>query len=228
MEPTPAVSRIVQRMPNLLTLFFSISLVQGFKALSDYYHWTTDPVFNFRDVSHLMMLLSFATTLYFVVSVWLAFNVLIERNPYSLSFGRFYFDVARFALMFALLMWSFLVVQPGKFHWYILGFGAWHLLMAIWYAGQRQTAQGDARRERGRDLRIHGTVSAMYFVLGALYWWLVAARWEASQPVALQIGLALAVFLIVIVWTTQRLADLRMRLLAEAGMAAHAGARAGA
>ena len=223
MEPTSA-SRVLQRLPNFLTLFFSISMVRGFGLLSDYYHWSTDPVFDIRDVSHVMLLLSYATTLYFVVSVWLAFNVLIERNPYTLNFGRFYFDVARFALMFALLMWSFLVAQPSKFQWYIFGLAVWHLLMAGWYVLQVRSADGDVRRERSRDLRIHGTVSGVYFVIGAIYVVLVAARWDASQPVGLQIGLAVVTFLVVIVWTSQRLAELRMRLLREAAQTAAAAA----
>lgn len=214
MDISPA-SRVAQRIPNLLTLFFSISLVSGFSSLANYFEWRTAPSFDIRDWSDVLVLVGFATTLYFVISVWLAFSVLLERIPYSLNFGRFYFDAARFGLMFAILMWSFLAGQPAHFHHYIFGLAAWHVLMASWYALQLRSTQGSVHVERGRDLRIHGLGFLIYAALGVVYYFVVAQAWQESQAQMLYVALVLLTFVIVIARTSTRLLDLRTRVVHE-------------
>lgn len=44
---TPTLQKVLVRLPNLITLFFSLSLVTGFRLLNDHFHWNTDPQFDF-------------------------------------------------------------------------------------------------------------------------------------------------------------------------------------
>jgi hypothetical protein len=214
MASTPA-QRVALRIPNLLTLFFSISLVLGFSSLANHFNWRTDPSFDIRDWADVLVLLGFLTTLYFVTSVWLAYSVLLERNPYALSFGRFYFDAARFGLMFAILMWSFLAGQPAQFQHYIFGLAFWHLMMAAWYVNQMRATEGSAHAERRRDLRIHGLSCLVYFVLGVVYYYAVASTWVEGQTSWLYVGLVLLTYAVLIISTSRRLSDLRSRVMHE-------------
>ncbi len=210
-----AGDRVAQRIPNLLTLFFSISLVLGFSSLATYFDWRTAPSFSIREWPDVLVLLSFVVTLYFVVSVWLAFSVLLERNPYKLSFGRFYFDAARFGLMFAILMWSFLAGQPAHFQYYVFGLAFWHGMMAAWYIGQMRASTDSVRQERKRDLYTHGLTSLLYLVLAAVYYAAVARQWTDGQSQWLYIGLTLLTLAIVSLLTTRRLSELKARVLLE-------------
>jgi hypothetical protein len=219
MSPTIAV-RVTQRIPNLLTLFFSISLVLGFSSLANYFEWRTAPSFDIRDPRDVLVMLGFATTLYFVISVWLAFSVLVERNPYTLSFGRFYFDAARFGLMFAILMWSFLAGEPPYFQHYVFGLAAWHLLMALWYVNQQRGTEGEVRDERMRDLRIHGLGALIYAVLGSAYYLTVARSWVDGQAQTLYVAFVLLTFTVVVLRTSRRLSELRARVLHDSMEAA--------
>jgi hypothetical protein len=221
MNPSTAV-RVTQRIPNLLTLFFSISLVLGFSSLANQFNWRTAPSFDIRVWNDVLTLLGFATTLYFVISVWLAFSVLVERNPYTLSFGRFYFDAARFGLMFAILMWSFLAGVPPYFHYYIFGLAVWHLMMVLWYVNGVRNTSGDLRSERMRDLAIHGLGVLVYAILGIAYYVSVARSWVDGQSQTLYVSFVL-VTLAVVVWrTSRRLSELRTRVMQESGQVAEA------
>jgi hypothetical protein len=210
------ITRILQRLPNLLTLFFSLTLVTGFRTLGDRFHWNSAPSFDLTSWADVLVMAGFITTLFFIVSVWLAFSVLIERNPYTLSFGRFYFDVARFAMLFALLNFAFLADKPAEFHAYIFAMMGWHLLMAGWYMYQISIAPANVRSERSLDLRIHGGAAVIYAILGIVYYLTISRQWEVSQPQTLQGLLVLLTYAIIIGWSYWRLVDLRHRLVTDA------------
>lgn len=209
------LSKVLMRLPNLITLFFSLTLVTGFRLLNDRFHWNTAPDFDITDWNDVLVLASFLTTLVFIVTAWLGFSVLIERVPYHGSFGRFLFDTARFSAIFPLLMWSFLAEKPEHFHVYTFGLACWHLAMTIWYAYPYLTQRGTSPTGHVSDLRSHGMISLSYFILGFLSYTLVAKTWPTDPKPGLHIGMVLLTLSVIIVWSVNRLLNLQGRLVNE-------------
>ena len=151
MNPDPLV-RYLQRLPTLITFFFSVMLVTVFRELSVTFHWTTDPSFDINNPSHILIVVAFLATLFFVVSVWLAYSLLIERFPYTLHYGVFFFDVARFSILFIIFNFAFLAGNPPHYVDYILMLVLWHVMMAGWHAHRLRHIQGVERQERAVDM----------------------------------------------------------------------------
>lgn len=209
------LSKVLVRLPNLITLLFSLTLVTGFRLLNDRFHWNTAPTFEFTRLNDLLVLFSFITTLFFVVTAWLGFSVLMERVPYKGSFSRFLFDTARFAAMFPLLMWSFLAESPLQFQIYAWGLAGWHLVMTIWYVWPIVFNHTN-RTGHSSDLISHAVISVVYFSLGLIFYLLIASKWETDPSPVLRPVLVLVTLASVIIWSANRLRNLQNRLISEA------------
>lgn len=208
------MARVLIRLPNLITLLFSLTLVAGFKLLNDRFHWNTAPSFTLTEWNDVLVLLSFLSTLLFIVTAWLGFNILVERVPYQDSFNRFLFDAARFSAMFPLLMWSFLA-ETTHYQVFAWGLAAWHLAMVAWY-GWPMLISRIHRTGHSSDMLSHVVASTLYFGLGLAFHQLIT---KAETPVpneTLRIGLVLATQAVVVGWSVNRLVILQKRLLAEA------------
>lgn len=212
---TNVLSKVLLRLPNLITLFFSLTLVSGFRLLNDRFHWNTAPTFDITHWNDVLVVLSFLATLLFIVTAWLGFSVLIERVPYQGSFNRFLFDTARFSALFPLLMWSFLAESPAHFQVFVWGLSAWHFAMTIWYVWPVLFSSTN-RTGHSADLKSHATISAVYFGLGLIYYLLVAKQWATEPNEGLRISLVLITLGTISFWSISRLRGLQKRLLSEA------------
>jgi len=212
---TNILSKVLIRLPNLITLFFSLTLVTGFRLLNDRFHWNTAPSFDITEWNDVLVLISFLTTLLFIVTAWLGFSVLIERVPYQGSFNRFLFDTARFSAIFPILMWSFLAESPLHFQLYVWGLAAWHFAMALWYIWPMLFGRAH-RTGHSIDLNSHIVISVIYFGLGLAYYLLIAKQWATAPNNTLRITLVLITMAAIIIWSVDRLLNLQKRLVQEA------------
>lgn len=217
MATTPtATARFLQRLPQFITLFFSITLVNGFRIFADTFHWSTQPTFDFRDPSQLMVAASFILTLFWVVTAWLGYSLLIERYPYTLHFSRFFFDVARFVIMFALINFSFLAGKAESYHIFVFTLAISHLLMTGWHIEQIRNAEGiEQRRERQSDARGHALRFFTYLLLGLLYYFGVAVRSGEGFSEAVHYGIVVMTLVAMTVWNVKRLSELKEYALKE-------------
>ncbi|HLI50288.1 MAG TPA: hypothetical protein VKU87_00745 [Thermomicrobiaceae bacterium] len=203
-------TRFLGRLPQLITFFFSLTLVNGFRVLSDTYHWTTQPSFKFNDPGQYLIAVSFVVTLVWIVTAWLGYSLLIERVPYTLGFGRFFFDVARFSLMFALLNFTFLAGQKNGYQIYLFTLAIFHFMMVAWYFDQeRQTTDATRQKMYGGDVRSHGFRALTYLVLGLVFYFGVATRSTGTGTDSLRYAILIVTFVLMTVWNVRRLADLR-------------------
>ena len=95
-----AGDRVAQRIPNLLTLFFSISLVLGFSSLATYFDWRTAPSFSIREWPDVLVLLSFHRHIVFRGLGLAGIQCFARAQPVQVEFrallfrcGTFWFDV---------------------------------------------------------------------------------------------------------------------------------------
>jgi hypothetical protein len=217
-----SLTRYLQRLPTLITFFFSVMLVTVFRELSVTFGWTTAPSFDPSDPRHLLIALSFSATLFFVVSVWLSYSLLIERYPYTLDYTLFFFDVVRFSVLFMIFNFAFLAGQPPHYLAYVAMLSAFHLLMAFWH-GYRQRHVGAAEAgERRADRGGHLVRSATYALLALAYYLAVTLRWPASEPFALHAGLVVVTSALVVYWNARRLVEMKAKALQAQGAAASA------
>ena len=214
MNAPSLMARVLVRLPNLITLLFSLTLVAGFKLLNDRFHWSTAPSFTLTEWNDVLVLLSFLSTLLFIFTAWLGFNILVERVPYKDSFNRFLFDAARFSAMFPLLMWSFLA-ETTHYQVFAWGLASWHLAMAVWYAWPMLFSRVH-RTGHSNDMLSHVVASVLYFGLGLAFNHLIAKAETSALNETLRIGLVLATQAVVVGWSVNRLVILQKRLLAEA------------
>jgi hypothetical protein len=212
---TNTLSKVLVRLPNLITLFFSLTLVTGFRLLNDRFHWNTSPSFDFTVWNDVLVVVSFLTTLFFIVTAWLGFSVLMERVPYQGSFNRFIFDTARFSALFPILMWSFLAESPHHFQLYVWALSTWHFAMTIWYVWPIVFNHSN-RTGHSSDLNSHAIICAVYFVLGLAYYLLIKKRWETDPNDTLRITLVLVTLASIFFWSLNRLLGLQKRLVNEA------------
>jgi hypothetical protein len=212
MNPDP-LARYLQRLPTLITFFFSVMLVTVFREMSTIFHWTTSPSFDIRNPSHVLTVVAFAATLFFVVSVWLAYSLLIERFPYTLDYAVFFFDVVRFSVLFMIFNFAFLAGNPPNYGYYIAALGVFHLLMAGWHTYRLRYIQGAERSERIADISGHLLRMGTYFVLAIIYYVLVALPWEASQPWSLHAALVVITSVLLVYWNARRLGELKHKAL---------------
>ena len=170
MNPDP-LARYLMRLPTLITFFFSVMLVTFFRELAVIFQLSTDPKFDWSTPADALILISFLATLFFVVAVWLAYSLLIERFPYTLDYGLFYFDVARFSVLYLVFSFAFLAGHPPSYIYYIVALarlasddGRMARLPSASHPGRR-TYQNAARTYSGHLLRM-GT----YLVLAVAYY----------------------------------------------------------
>lgn len=212
---TNILSKVLIRLPNLITLLFSLTLVNGFRLMNDHYHWNTSPTFDFTNWNDTLILLSFLTTLIFIITAWLGFSVLIERVPYKDNFNRFLFDTVRFSALFPILMWCFTIGTPEKYQVYIWGLSAWHFIMTLWYLWPLLFKQSQ-RTGFSSDLKSHATIMVIYFILGLIYYLIIAIEWTNAPNETMRVGLDLLTMFTIIFWSVNRLRSLQSRLISEA------------
>ncbi len=84
MNPDP-LARYLQRLPTLITFFFSVMLVTFFRELMVTFQLTTNPTFDLSTPGHVLVVVSFIATLFFVVAVWLSYSLLarLPAAPHS-------------------------------------------------------------------------------------------------------------------------------------------------
>jgi len=205
------LSKVLTRLPNLITLFFSLTLVTGFRLLNDRFHWNTSPAFDITHWNDILILLSFLATFLFIITAWLGFSILIEIVPYKDNFHRFLFDTARFAALFPLLMWSFTVDSPEKYQVFIWGLSAWHLSMTLWYLWPVLLKQAQ-RTGHSSDLISHASITAIYFILGLTYYLLVAKDWKTAPNETMRVALDFLSIFTVIFWSVSKVRQIQNRL----------------
>lgn len=212
---TNILSKVLIRLPNLITLLFSLTLVNGFRLMNDHYHWNTSPTFDITNWNDTLILLSFLTTFLFIITAWLGFSVLIEKVPYKDNFNRFLFDTVRFAALFPILMWCFTIDSPEKYQVYIWGLSAWHLIMTLWYLWP-VLFKDSQRTGFSSDLKSHATIMLIYFILGLVYNVFIAKEWTNAPNETVRVGLDLLTMFTIIFWSIIRLRSLQSRLISEA------------
>ncbi len=212
MNPDP-IARYLQRLPTLITFFFSIMLVTVFNKLSTLFNWTSGPNFDIRNLNQDLIVVSFIATLFFVVSVWLSFSLLIERFPYSLDYTVFFFDVVRFSVLFMIFNFAFLAGNPPSYWYYIAMLGVFHLLMAGWHTYRLRLIQGEERIERSADIRGHLIRMITYFILAVIYYILVVPGWQPTQPMALHAILVVVTSVLLVYWNAMRLVEVKAKAL---------------
>jgi hypothetical protein len=215
-----AVTRYLNRLPTLITFFFSVMLVTVFRELSVVFDWTRAPSFRPFDLSHVLIALAFAATLFFVVSVWLSYSLLIERFPYTLDYSVFFFDVARFSVLFMIFNFAFLAGRPPQYMHYLAMLGVFHLMMAGWHGYRLRHVAGAERGERAADVRGHLLRAGSYLALAAVYYVLVTLRWEAAEPWALHTALVVGASALLVYWNARRLGEMKAKVLATQAAAA--------
>ncbi len=212
MNPDP-IARYLQRLPTFITFFFSIALVSVFNKLSVVFNWSTGPTFDIRNISHDLTVIGFISTLFFVVSVWLSYCLLIERFPYTLDYTTFFFDVVRFSVLFMIFNFAFLAGTPPYYGYFVVTLGAFHLLMAGWHSYRLRFIQGEERIERASDIRGHLLRMATYFVIAILYYVLVVLPWQASQPWGLHAALVVITSALLVYLNVRRLGEVKVKAL---------------
>lgn len=208
-----AEARFAQRLPQLITMFFSFTMVGFFKTFTDTFHFTTGPAIDWRDPSQVLILVSFLMTLFWIVTAWLGYSVLIERRPYTADLGRFFFDVARFSLLNFQMNFSFLAGQISSFQVYIFSIALWHGMMAGWYVQRFGRAPSEAKDEVHADAASHGVRFATYVALGLVYYFEVALRPDQPGAQVLRIAIAALTFGVMFVWNATRIRNLTVRIL---------------
>lgn len=209
--------RFLQRLPQFITLFFSLTMVNAFRLLADTYSWPTGPQFDLSNSSHVLIALSFSATLFWIVTAWLGYSLLTERYPYTLDLYRFLFDVVRFSMIFALMNLAFLAGRIESYHNFILTLGLWHALMAGWYLWRLHEIKDVARhQETQRDAASHGMRFATYLILGVAYYFGVATRVTDPSAEILRYIIVAATLLLMMWWNIRRIRDFKERLVREA------------
>jgi len=209
--PSAIETGFVQRLPQFITMFFSFTMVGFFKNFADTFHFTTAPSFDWKNGSQDLVVAAFFVTLFWIVTAWVGYSMLITRHPYTLDLGRFFFDVARFSLLNFQMSFTFLAAQIAYFQVYIFSIALWHAMMMGWYRWQAGELPSGARAEQQKDATSHGMRFATYLVLGLLYYFLVALR--VGQPGAelLRYVIAGATFVMMTVWNVRRIRELTAR-----------------
>lgn len=212
MNPDP-LARYLQRLPTLITFFFSVMLVTVFRELSVIFHWTTAPSFDIRNLSDDLIVVAFVATLFFVVAVWLSYSLLIERFPYTLDYTVFFFDVVRFSVLFMIFNFAFLAGNPPQYVYYILMLSVFHLLMAGWHTNRLRRIEGSERAERAGDIRGHLLRAGTYFLLAVVYYVAVVRPWPATQPWGLHAALVIITSVLLVYWNARRLGEMKNKAL---------------
>ncbi len=210
MNPDPIV-RYLQRLPTFVTFFFSIMLVSVFNKLSTVFNWSNGPTFDIRNLSQDLIVIGFIATLFFVVSVWLSFALLIERFPYTLDYTVFFFDVTRFSILFIIFNYAFLAGNPPYYVYYLAMLGVFHLLMAGWHTYRLRKNQAEEGTERTSDIRGHLMRMGTYFILAILYYVWVALPWAAAKPWVLHAAFVVITSGLLVYWNARRLVEIKTK-----------------
>jgi hypothetical protein len=205
----------LQRLPTLITFFFSVMLVTFFRELMVTFQLTTSPTFDLSTPGHALIVVAFTATLFFVVAVWLSYSLLIERFPYTLDYKVFLFDVVRFSVLYFIFSFAFLAGHPPDFWYYMLALAVFHGMMAVWHGNRlRHIPEGPERSERAADVRGHLLRSGTYFLLAVVYIATVTLRWQAAEPWAIHTVLVLVTCALLVFWNARRLMEMKAKALA--------------
>ena len=212
MNPDP-LARYLQRLPTLITFFFSVMLVTFFRELMVTFDLSTGPTFDLSTPGDALIVVSFAATLFFVVAVWLSYSLLIERFPYTLDYSVFLFDVARFSVLYFIFSFAFLAGHPPEFWYYILALSVFHAMMAGWHGNRLRHIQGPERGERAADVRGHLLRAGTYFLLAAIYVVAVTLRWQDAQPWTIHSAMVIVTCALLVFWNVRRLNEMKAKAL---------------
>jgi hypothetical protein len=212
MNPDP-LARYIQRLPALITFFFSVMLVTFFRELMVTFNLSTNPTFDWSTPGHALIIVSFVATLFFVVAVWLSYSLLIERFPYTLDYSVFLFDVARFSVLYLIFSFSFLAGHPPDYWYFMLGLAVFHAMMAGWHGYRLRRIQGSERSERAADVRGHLLRAGTYFLLAVIYIVAVTLRWQDAQPWTIHSALVIVTCVLLVFWNARRLNEMKAKAL---------------
>ncbi len=214
MTATPT-TKFLTHLSQFITFFFTLTLVHGFGRLAAVFEFSTQPSFNLFDPADVVLVASFGLTLFWIVTAWLGYSLLIERYPYTLNFGRFFFDVARFSLLFVLFNFSFLV-NTFSYYAFIFTLAVFHGMMAGWHISHiRLAAVPNEQAERRNDARDHGLRCLTYLTFGLVFYFGVTLRPEAAFAGIIHYGIVLTTFAAMIIWSLKRLAALKAYAVRE-------------
>jgi hypothetical protein len=148
-----------------------------------------------------------------MVTGWVGYNVLIERNPYRMNLTRFFFDVFRFALMYSLLLWSFLAEKPDHYYVFLFGITGYHLLMTLWYLYEIQIVK--TATHGAKDLVPHGVAFVIYLALALSYLSAVAGSMDVITKERYHNLIVTATMATIVTWSAGRLSSLLKRIKQE-------------
>ena len=206
-------ARYLQRLPNFITFFFSIMLVRNLGELTTVFKMTTGPEFDKFGLGDWLIILSFFTTLFFVVLCWLAYNVLVDRFPYTVNYTFFFLDVVRFSLLYVVMNFAFLAAHPPTYLYYIISLGVFHTFAMSWHLLRLSRGGTQAERaEHFRDMRFLAMISAIYYGLAIVYGVTVTLSWHSSNSWALHSVFVVVTCAIVIWFSANRLHAMRVRV----------------
>lgn len=207
MEKTPKV-RFLERLPLFIHLFFSLTVIQGFRRFAETFQWASHPQLHYSEPSDVLVPVSFVCALFWIVTDWVAYSWLIERHPYKPNLLRFFIDVLGFSLMFAVINFSFLAGQVDSYHYFIFAMAAWHFLIVFWH-GVTAFSEEDQQGTRKKDAKGHGLRFITYFVLGLIYYFAVSVRVGEPFHEMFRYGVMSATFAAIIAWNTKRVLEVR-------------------
>jgi hypothetical protein len=215
-----ALSRYLQKLPNFITFFFSSMLVRTLGEVGTILKFTTEPEFQNVGWDVWLTVFSFCTTLYFVVFSWLAYNLLIERFPYSANLSLFFLDVGRFVVLYAILNFSFLANHPPRYVYFIVSLGVFHVGAMGWHLLRIRLAHSTERPEHNKDIQFLGAMAVVYFVVAAIYAAVVVAPWSNSHPWGIHCAFVFVTSAFMVFICTNRLHAMRVRMSPAAPVSA--------
>ncbi|HTJ57153.1 MAG TPA: hypothetical protein VL418_06255 [Devosiaceae bacterium] len=208
-----ALMRYLQRLPTFITFFFSVMLVTVFRQLGDMFLWTTGPAPDLGNLASWLVILSFSSTLFFVVAVWLGYALLIERFPYTLEYSHFIFDVVRFSVVYMIFEFAFLAAHPPTYFYFIGALGVFHTLMAGWHGSRMRGVSSVVRAELFADIRGHLFRAGVYYALTIIYLLTVTLNWQASGSWTMHAILVVITSAVLVFWNAERLRDMKAKAL---------------
>lgn len=118
--------KISKGLEDFIDILFALIVAVGFTFFVDPY------LKNFSlTINALITFFLFVTTYFFIISDWIFYHELMLLYPYK-NYGRFFFDIIMFFLLFLLTYLTF-EAKNTKFIIYILAVAIWHFTAIFWH-----------------------------------------------------------------------------------------------
>ena len=214
-----AQAKFLESLPLFIHFFFALTVGFGFQKLAETLRWPTDPSFQIHNASDLLVPLSFGFATFWVVTDWIAWTWLIQRNPYTLGFHRFFLDVLSFSLIFAAINFSFLVDRVVDYHYFIGTLALWHAVIVVWHWFAVSFGPSFDRQSRISDANWHAARAISYAILAITYFFAISSA--GAQPcdgggiqqpcynVPLYYLLVALTFALIFGWSVHRLSQIK-------------------